>query len=273
MHCALAVAFYAAGRRQPQARHDWIEVRLVESCGMVEGNGSGPSSAQTQTGDSNPKRGELDFCPPPGHELLPSDSPRNDQVGDKPPEHAHARIKTHPVVPVRKRAAEKNPGKEDTLSFREEPAAKPENNVAATTVSAGVSTAPGGPGAGAPSAAGSTAGGEAAGTGLRGGGGDGMEVAFGSPSGPRFLRKVVPVYPAFARKQEMQGAVLLRVSIDEQGRVLDVEVVRKAGFGFDEAAVKAVRESTFIPAKRDGRSCSCKALLPIRFELKSSATD
>jgi protein TonB len=99
------------------------------------------------------------------------------------------------------------------------------------------------------------------------------EVGFGAPGGPRFLHKVVPLYPDFARKQEMQGTVLLRVAIDEHGRVVNVEVLKKAGFGFDEAAVKAVRESTFVPAQRDGRSCSCKALLPIRFELKSSDAD
>jgi len=71
----------------------------------------------------------------------------------------------------------------------------------------------------------------------------------------------------------MQGTVLLRVAIDEQGRVVNIEVLKKAGYGFDEAAVKAIRESTFIPAKNEGKSCSCKALLPIRFQLESADID
>jgi protein TonB len=71
----------------------------------------------------------------------------------------------------------------------------------------------------------------------------------------------------------MEGSVLLCVTIDEEGRVVKIDILKKAGFGFDEAAVKAIRESSFIPAKRDGRSCSCKALLPVRFELKSSDAD
>jgi protein TonB len=46
--------------------------------------------------------------------------------------------------------------------------------------------------------------------------------------------------------------------------------LKKAGFGLDEEAVKAVKDSTFVPAKRDGKPLMCKALLPIRFVLKES---
>jgi protein TonB len=69
---------------------------------------------------------------------------------------------------------------------------------------------------------------------------------------------------------EREGSVLLRVTIDELGRPVDVEVMHKAGFGFDEEAVKAVKNSTFVPAKREGRPLTCKALLPIRFVLNGS---
>ncbi len=99
------------------------------------------------------------------------------------------------------------------------------------------------------------------------------EIGFGSPGGPRFLRKVMPSYPLFAKKQEKEGTVLLRVTINERGRVVEVEILKKAGFGFDEEAIKAIRESTFVPAVREGRPLTCKALLPIRFELKTSGLD
>ena len=97
-----------------------------------------------------------------------------------------------------------------------------------------------------------------------------VERAFGSPDGPSFLRKVLPSYPAFARRLEKEGTVLLRVTIDERGRPVEIEVLKKAGFGFDEEAVKAVKDSTFVPAKKEGKPLTCKALLPIRFVLKSS---
>jgi protein TonB len=47
-------------------------------------------------------------------------------------------------------------------------------------------------------------------------------------------------------------------------------VLGKAGFGFDEEAVKAIKDSTFVPARKEGRPLTCKALLPIRFVLKKS---
>jgi len=107
--------------------------------------------------------------------------------------------------------------------------------------------------------------------GKNGPGGTGLaERALGSPDGPCFLRKVLPSYPTLAKKLEKEGTVLLRVTIDERGRPVAVEVIEKAGFGFDEEAVKAVKDSTFIPAKIDGKPLACKALLPIRFVLKSS---
>ncbi len=102
------------------------------------------------------------------------------------------------------------------------------------------------------------------------GGSGPSEVAFGSPNGPRFLHQVAPAYPALARRLDKQGTVLLRVTIDTHGRPVKVEVLRKAGFGMDEEAVKAVEESTFVPARRDGQPSTCKALLPIRFALLTS---
>jgi protein TonB len=77
-------------------------------------------------------------------------------------------------------------------------------------------------------------------------------------------------YPPVARRLEKQGAVLLRVTIDTHGRPIKVEVVKRVGFGMDEAALKAVEESTFIPARRNGQSLTSRALLPIRFVLEIS---
>ncbi len=109
------------------------------------------------------------------------------------------------------------------------------------------------------------------GNGPPGGGGDGsLERTFGSADGPSFLHKVVPSYPALAKRLEKEGTVVLRVTIDDQGRPLEIVVLQKAGFGFDEEAVKAVKDSRFVPAKRDGKPLACRALLPIRFVLTQS---
>jgi len=93
-------------------------------------------------------------------------------------------------------------------------------------------------------------------------------VKFGSAGGPAFVKRVLPEYPWMARKAGREGRVLLRLTIDERGRLTDVVVVEKAGYGFDREAVRAVRRSTFRPAVRDGVPVRSEALLYVRFELE-----
>ena len=76
-----------------------------------------------------------------------------------------------------------------------------------------------------------------------------------SREGPSLLRKVSPSYPAFAREREKQGTVLLRISIDEHGRPVGIEVIKKAGFGFDEEAVRAV--GIALCSCQKGRQTNC----------------
>ena len=95
-----------------------------------------------------------------------------------------------------------------------------------------------------------------------------VEAAFGTLDGPRFLKKVLPRYPLLARRLGKEGTVLLRLTIDEKGRLIKCEVVKGAGYGFEEAAIKAVKRSKFLPARRKGRPISCRALLPIKFVIR-----
>jgi TonB family protein len=94
------------------------------------------------------------------------------------------------------------------------------------------------------------------------------EVGFGSKESPRFLRREMPIYPLMARKLGKDGKVILRLTIDEKGNLLNVEVIEKGGYGFTEAAMEAVKKSTFLPAKKDGKPIASRALLPIRFQLE-----
>jgi protein TonB len=272
MHCVLAVAFYAAGRPQPACRNHCIEVMLIGSLGGTGMDGSTAPPGQAEAGDKTPKAATQEaapsssVCPPP-------EAPQKDEVRKKPAEHVIEKKKCTLPVPLKKPKPELKTVSENKEVSKEKSAEKPVHSDMAE--SSGKSNPAGEQGMGSGSASGTGQGipGGLAGRSGNGGGGGMGDVAFGSPNGPRFLRKVVPIYPDFARRQEMQGTVLLRVAIDEQGRVVNIEVLKKAGYGFDEAAVKAIRESTFIPAKNEGKSCSCKALLPIRFQLESADID
>lgn len=100
-----------------------------------------------------------------------------------------------------------------------------------------------------------------------------VESIFGASDGPRFLRRVLPHYPQLAREMGKEGTVLLRLTIDERGRLIEAVVVRGAGSGFEEQALRAVKESTFSPARRDGKPVMCRANLPVKFVLEGSNHD
>jgi len=95
-----------------------------------------------------------------------------------------------------------------------------------------------------------------------------FDTEFGSSVAPSFLHREIPEYPVFARRLGKEGRVVLRLTIDKKGDLLDIEVVERAGYGFTESAIAAVKKSTFLPAKKNGNPIPSRALLPIRFKLQ-----
>lgn len=95
-----------------------------------------------------------------------------------------------------------------------------------------------------------------------------LESEFGSGEGPRFLHREMPEYPPLARRWGKEGKVVLRLTISEKGELLKLEVVSGQGFGLTEAAVQAVKKSTFQPARVQGQAIASRALLPILFVLR-----
>ena len=79
--------------------------------------------------------------------------------------------------------------------------------------------------------------------------------------------RVIPVYPEEAQRAGLEGLVVLKVVIDERGRVGDVAVMRSVGHGFDEAAVAAVRQWKFRPATRNGKPIKVVHVIPFDFRL------
>jgi TonB family protein len=77
-------------------------------------------------------------------------------------------------------------------------------------------------------------------------------------------------YPADALRDRIEGSVGLEVTIDEAGRVTEARVTQTAGHGFDEAALAAVRQWTFEPAKRAGAPIVATVQLAYPFELPST---
>jgi periplasmic protein TonB len=80
-----------------------------------------------------------------------------------------------------------------------------------------------------------------------------------------------PAYPPLSRRLGETGKVVLRVTLDEQGKVVKTTVDRSSGFSrLDEAALAAVRNWRCAPAQRNGQAVSATALQPFNFVLEGS---
>ncbi|MCX7817329.1 MAG: TonB family protein [Syntrophales bacterium] len=95
-----------------------------------------------------------------------------------------------------------------------------------------------------------------------------LDTSFGNSEGPKFLHQEKPVYPFLAKRLGREGHVVLRLFIDKHGVLRHVEVVQPGELGFTEAAIEAVKRSTFIPAIRNGKHVDCRALLTVWFKLE-----
>ena len=89
---------------------------------------------------------------------------------------------------------------------------------------------------------------------------------------PRLLHFVPAEYPAEARAQNIEGAVLLTLTIDEHGRVSEATVSEGLGHGLDEAALAAARQFDFTPARQNGQPVRARIRYRYRFTLSAEAS-
>ena len=248
LHSALACLLWYSPKPQVQS-HKWIEVQLVSLDGDANAAGSG---LQGPLGPAVKESQELPTAHLPREQKdLPAPRKKNiEAVHPKKIIKPRTASDRHEEI---KPTAQPDPAQSGSPGNPDSPS-QGLGKIAGTGAGTAVSSGDGPPG----------------GAGNGSGGNGSLERTFGSADGPSFLHKVVPCYPALAKRLEKEGTVLLRVTIDEQGRPLEIVVLKKAGFGFDEEAVKAVKDSRFVPAKRDGKPLACRALLPIRFVLTQS---
>jgi protein TonB len=78
-----------------------------------------------------------------------------------------------------------------------------------------------------------------------------------------------PAYPALSRRLGEEGKLVLRVELDEKGRVNVAQVVNSSGFKrLDEAAMAAVKTWRCNPPVRNGQPVRAVALQPFNFVLQ-----
>lgn len=78
-----------------------------------------------------------------------------------------------------------------------------------------------------------------------------------------------PTYPEIARQRGEQGRTVLRVNVGADGLPLQISVAVSSGYKvLDSAAMSAVREWRFVPARSDGMPVAAVAEVPVRFRLE-----
>lgn len=106
---------------------------------------------------------------------------------------------------------------------------------------------------------------------LAGGDGDGLpapvpEVFVSEPA--HVVHEVVAPFPEEMRRMGIEGHVIAKLLIDENGDVRRVTITEKAGHGFDELARDALRKFKFSPARTsDGKAVVTNILYKYKFEL------
>jgi protein TonB len=85
---------------------------------------------------------------------------------------------------------------------------------------------------------------------------------------PGLVSHIDPVYPFSARRDGVEGRVVLRFVVNKEGQVENPEVVRAEPEGvFEESALKAIVRYRFSPALIDGIPVKCIVVLPVGFRL------
>lgn len=188
-----------------------------------------PSSAAEKTADTADETVPAAAETPPPEDTLATEAP-------KPPP-----------------PAEKRPAPQPPLKARPKPAAKPAPATARTAAPAVSETA------GQTSSSPSTASAPPAPAG----------IVTPASANAAHLNNPAPQYPALALKRKWQGTVRLRVRVLASGKPGEIQIQNSSEHHIlDQAAIAAVRQWTFVPAKRDGVPQDSWTHFPLSFKLQ-----
>ncbi len=84
---------------------------------------------------------------------------------------------------------------------------------------------------------------------------------------PELIQRTAPSYPETARLAGIDGTVMVQALVGRDGRVKETRIVQSIPI-LDEAAVQAVRQWVFVPAKLKGKPVAVWVGAPVKFSLK-----
>lgn len=91
------------------------------------------------------------------------------------------------------------------------------------------------------------------------------------PGGTDALKKFIYdnlQYPADAKKNKIQGKVLVNFIVDQEGKIVNPKVMRGTSPSLDAEALRVTKlVSGWKPGKQGGKAISCRVIVPIEFKL------
>jgi TonB family protein len=97
--------------------------------------------------------------------------------------------------------------------------------------------------------------------------GNGEFVDGGLSPSPTILKRVDPVYPDSAVRAGVEGKVIVKMWVNESGRVGDVVILKSDAAIFNQPVIDAAKQFLFAPALVNNKPVAVWIAYPFRFSL------
>ena len=75
-------------------------------------------------------------------------------------------------------------------------------------------------------------------------------------------------YTSEAKKMNIEGRVIIQFVVNKDSTVEDIRVLKGLGYGLDEIAVNAVKNTLFTPGLVEGKPVRVETTMPVVFKLR-----
>ena len=83
-----------------------------------------------------------------------------------------------------------------------------------------------------------------------------------------YMSNPLPPYPAVSKRMNETGTTIVRVYIDADGKVLDIQLKKSSGYDrLDQAVLDGIRRWRFKPGTSNGEPKAMWVNVPMKWEL------
>jgi len=75
-------------------------------------------------------------------------------------------------------------------------------------------------------------------------------------------------YPEFARKDGVEGRVVIEAAFNDEGGIKDMKIIESLGADCDQEAIRAIQSVRWKPAKQKGVPVEALIAIPVKFTLR-----